>query len=154
MANLFRIENGTVYVTFSNCNEEFLCDIDVWEELNTYTWFKANTGYAMTNINRVHYLFHRMVIECPEGMEVDHINRNKTDNRKSNLRTVTHRENNINKGITRANTSGCTGVSFIKNRNKWYANICVHGRTKGLGFYDEYEDAVKARKEAEIKYGY
>lgn len=65
MANLFRIENGTVYVTFSNCNEEFLCDIDDWEELNTYTWFKANTGYAMTNINRVHYLFHRMVIECP-----------------------------------------------------------------------------------------
>ena len=32
MANLFRIENGTVYVTFSNCNEEFLCDIDDWED--------------------------------------------------------------------------------------------------------------------------
>lgn len=71
---------------------------------------------------------------------------------KQNLRIVTNQQNNINKCISKNNTSGCTGVYYIKNENKWTAGIGVNNKYIYLGCFDNFEDAFKARKEAEEKY--
>jgi len=64
----------------------------------------------------------------------------------------TNQENNFNKGLYSHNTSGVTGVSWDKSRNKWEAHIKLNQKKKHLGRYNNFEDAVKARKEAENKY--
>ena len=83
---------------------------------------------------------------------VDHINRNPLDNRKSNLRIVNNQQNSMNKGHQKRNTSGHKGVSWDKSRNKWYAYITVNYKLINLGRFNILEDAIKARKKAEIKY--
>jgi hypothetical protein len=83
----------------------------------------------------------------PDGMEVDHRNRNKLDDRASNLRWLTHTENNLNKGLRADNTSGVTGVTWNKARNKWIV-LGSKIRSDGtkyrstLGYFDNFDDAV------------
>lgn len=86
--------------------------------------------------------------------QIDHINQIKTDNRISNLRDVSNRQNSLNKGIISTNTSGKTGVCFHKQTGKWLSRIKIRGKQKHLGLFEEFEDAVRAREEAELKYGY
>lgn len=97
---------------------------------------------------------HRDLLNCPKGMYVDHINRNTLDCRKDNLRICTHTENMINKSMQKNNTSGVIGVQWCSSRNKWRARIAVRKETIDLGYYNSKEDAIKARKLAESKYGY
>ena len=94
-------------------------------------------------------------MDCPNDMQVDHIyqvSRGVCDNRKSNLRIVTSWQNNVNKSTSKRNTSGYVGVNWDKQNNKWFAQIMVNNKTKNLGRFDNIEDAIKARKEAELKY--
>ena len=84
--------------------------------------------------------------------EVDHINRDKLDNRWSNLRPVSHTLNQRNHGGHQTNTSGVNGVCWHKHRNKWQAHIWVDGKNKHLGYFDCIEEAAAARKQAEIRH--
>lgn len=81
--------------------------------------------------------------------EVDHINRDRSDNRITNLREVTHRENSINRGVQSNNTSGVAGVTWSKSKMKWTAHIKHNGRQKHLGTFSCFEDAKLARTFAE-----
>lgn len=82
---------------------------------------------------------------------VDHINGDPLDNRRSNLRLVTHQQNIRNRGGPQANSStGLLGVS--RKRSKWRAYINVDGKQINLGVFDTPEAASEARKEAEITY--
>ena len=74
------------------------------------------------------------------------------DNRKENLRKVTQSKNSMNRRKQRNNTSGTTGVYYRKNENKWVARIKIMGKEKFLGYFTNYDDAVKARKAAEEIY--
>lgn len=65
----------------------------------------------------------RLIMNCPKGMEVDHINRNKLDNRRENLRIVTHQQNNFNRGSEKQSTSVYKGVNFLPKRQSWRAQI-------------------------------
>jgi len=133
--------------------------------------FKANsivltkphhTGYTyikMTMDDRVKRQFslHRLAWlyvhgELPEF--IDHVNHNRSDNRIDNLRSVTRVENNRNKSISKHNTSGVLGVSWHKRQEKWVAGIKVDYKKKHLGSFTDINDAIRARKEAEIKYGF
>lgn len=69
-----------------------------------------------------------------------------------NLRIVTRKQNRINCGIRKCNKSGITGVSWSSQRMKWVAQIQVDGKNINLGRYSSIEDAIAARKQAEIKY--
>lgn len=84
--------------------------------------------------------------------QVDHINRNKTDNRPQNLREATDVENALNRKVRSTNWSGMPGVSWYKKLAKWMVSITVHGVRIHLGYFIELEDAIKARHDAEVRY--
>jgi hypothetical protein len=84
--------------------------------------------------------------------QLDHINGIKNDNRIANLREATNRQNGKNLKIKSNNTSGTTGVGYDKINDKWRATIKVDGRQISLGRFVKIEDAIRARKHAEIKY--
>lgn len=150
--NEYNIVGNTVYVKIRNTEQIMLCDLDDWEKLKKYCWNLSTTGYAYTVRKKKHLMFHTLIIDCPDSMERDHINRNKLDNRKENIRLVKHGDNILNISLKKNNKSGHNGVYYDKARSKWAATITVFGRNIALGRYDKIEDAVNARKQAEIKY--
>lgn len=90
--NDFKIDGNTVCVKLSNSKDEMICDLEDWEQLKEYYWYLETTGYARSIAGHAHQLIQKS--EYP--LVTDHINRNKLDNRKSNLRSVTRRENALN----------------------------------------------------------
>lgn len=151
--NKYVIIDDIVYVTLTN-GDTMLCDVDDWERLKIYTWRLDGYGYAFRSRMKgerssdIH--FHTCVIKKEDNKVIDHINRNKLDNRKCNLRLCTQQVNTLNRGIAKNNTSGCTGVRKWKNR--WLVSIGINYKNIYLGSYKNFEDAVKARKEGEEKY--
>tara|TARA_R110001592_G_scaffold361090_1_gene670923 strand:+ start:5561 stop:6106 length:546 start_codon:yes stop_codon:yes gene_type:complete len=94
-------------------------------------------------------------VDLLEG-QIDHINGIRDDNRIENLRLVSNRDNSLNQKRSRLNTTGRTGVVFRDRlpKRKWVARITVEGKSIYLGAYQCYGEAVAARKEAELKYGF
>jgi len=85
----------------------------------------------------------------------DHINGVRADNRIVNLRDVTNQENMRNQKKRKNNTSGATGVSWDKEHNRWLVQIMVEsGKNKKVGRFDDFGEAVAARKSAEIEHGF
>lgn len=125
--------------------------------LNQYKWW-FQKGYAFRiqwnkitkKYDRIY--MHRLVNKTPKGFFTDHINRNKLDNRQSNLRTVTSSQNKMNMDIKRNNTSGVRGVWFDKTRNKWAVEIMINQKKTYLGRFEDKQEAIKIRKQAEKEY--
>ncbi len=92
--------------------------------------------------------------QCVNGRCVDHINGNTKDNRPENLRLTNKTGNMRNTKKTRRNKSGVVGVSWHKWRGKWQAFIGNVSRDKHLGYFDDFFEAVCARKSAENRLGY
>ena len=87
-------------------------------------------------------------------LQLDHINHDRLDNRISNLREVTNKENQRNVSMRKDNTSGYSGVWFNKVRKKYQAGIRVNYRRIHLGCFEKIEDAAKAAKEGREHYGF
>lgn len=114
-------------------------------------------GYSYVKVHGRLYSVHRIVMPMcygfyGEGLEVDHINHVRNDNRMVNLRFVTHGENMRNKSVSSKNTSGVTGVYFSKAHKKYRAQIVVDGEFIHLGYYDTLEEAAATRAEADLKF--
>lgn len=139
-------------VGFTLKGEEFLFDQEDYGKIKKYCWYIRNNGYLATGSGKNTKLFHRLITNCNKDMVVDHINHNKMDNRKDNLRICKQSQNSANSKTSINNTSGVTGVSWNKEKNRWSANIMVNRKSINLGYYDEFNDAARARKEAENKY--
>lgn len=93
---------------------------------------------------------HRLVLPPKEGVVIDHINRNKLDNRRANLRYTTQSLNTLNSNMRTNNTSGYPGVYYRNERSKWAAYIRIHGEKRThLGMFNTYEEAVAARQAVE-----
>ena len=115
-------------------------------------------GYHYVNLsvngNNKRFSVHRLIalhyIPNPDNKQlVDHIDRNPLNNKIENLRWVTISENGMNRTINTNNKSTCTGVCFVKKINKWQVKIEIYGNGKYIGIYNNFDDAVKARKEQE-----
>lgn len=112
-------------------------------------------GYVCTDIKAKLYSVHRLIFLYHHGYmptQTDHINGIRDDNRISNLRDVSHQENCKNQKIRSDNTSGYLGVDWHKIKKKWRAQVGVGGKKIYLGYFDDIEDAVSARGQANIKY--
>lgn len=131
-----------------------------YERVGHIKWCSHNGGYAcrrkMVEGKYRMSLLHRVIAGALAGEEVDHINRNKLDNRCVNLRRTDHIGNSRNHGLISTNRTGVTGVGFHKQRNKWRAWIGAgdSDKTLFLGHFETMEKAVEARRKAEQEYGY
>lgn len=117
-----------------------------------YRWYINHYGYAVTNVGYKKIFMHRLIMNTPKGLVVDHINHNSLDNQKSNLRNCTRGQNQFNMLIRKDNTSGRKGVRWHKQLKKWNARIHVNGEEISLGCYNNREKASKAYNEAAQKY--
>ena len=128
-----------------------LIDLEDVDKVKKYKWCSNAHGYAICR--ELNISLHRFVMDHYDNDNViDHINRDRLDNRKNNLRIATHQQNTINRSVQSNNISNIPGVSWRKDRNKWRAYITVNKKQISLGMFKTKEEAIKARKEGEIKY--
>ena len=117
------------------------------------------TGYRQIKVDGKNLYAHRIAFymfhgRLPVGGQVDHLNGSKADNRVENLWEVTNREKGKNKKKPKNNASGVVGVSWAARAAQWVAKIQVDGNYKHLGYFDDFDEAVKARKAAEKDLGF
>lgn len=128
-----------------------IVDPDDYEHLSKWKWH-FHLGYAVRNCSlsrcmhcgflpRKMLYMHRVVCDAPKGLDVDHINRNKLDNRRINLRAVTREQNCRN---SRRKNKKYKGVYWIAKRKKWRAAINYKGKYIEIGSFDTQEQAASA----------
>lgn len=149
-------EDGLIKIVANNTGNIFIFDDteENYRKLNGYSWYESNNGYLQSTINHKNNYAHHLILPKRKGYDVDHINRNKKDNRSKNLRYVSRSQNAFNQNLRFNSTSHVTGVNWHKQNNKWRAYITINGKMLSLGCYNNINDAIKARKEAENKYFY
>jgi hypothetical protein len=124
-----------------------LADVD---KVKKYKWcYNAVTGMVTACQGRLY--LSRYIMDCPAGMQVDHINGDRLDNRRQNLRICTAAQNSMNRLERVNNTSGFRGVSQRKD-GQYEAYIHYQGRKIHLGLFATLTEAINARLRAEIKY--
>lgn len=141
------------YIQLSQRKRAIVDDKD-FKWLNQWTWYYQKDrlgGYAVRhdsdNHNRL-IRMHRLINITPDGFVTDHINRNKLDNQRNNLRTLTFSENSLNTNLRSINSSGYKGVCWRKDINKWQVRIMIKGNSIHLGLFKDIDDAIKVRKQA------
>lgn len=163
--NTFVFNDDDTVCGFDDKGNSFLIDKDDYEAVSKYVWHKTKGGYWMTVYSdepykQTHLKLHKLVTRTSSTELIDHVNRDKNDNRKCNLRVCDLYENARNSSIAKNNTSGFIGVSYNKQRKEWKASIHQksddRNRTGGkelfLGWYKNKEDAIVARLKGELKY--
>ncbi len=129
----------------------FVDDKD-FKNIKMYSWCISVSGYAVARVaGKVVYL-HRLLLKVPKGQLCDHINGNRLDNRRDNLRVCTARQNAQNQGIKKSNKSGFKGVSWDKRKQKWVSRIRTGKLYKFLGYFDDVNLAAQAYSIAAEKY--
>lgn len=126
-----------------------IIDSEYIDIIAKHKWHLTADGYVCNR--KVGYL-HRFIINPSEDLVVDHINRDRLDNRRCNLRICTDQQNSFNQSIRCTNTSGASGVWYDKRTSKWAAEIMINGKKKWLGRFKTKEEAIQARQQAEIDY--
>lgn len=139
---------GEYGIGYTTKNEKFYFDLEDYDKIKDYCWHINSLGYMAARINNNYKLQHKIILLKTENMHIDHINHITYDNRKKNLRICTPSQNGMNKQVTN-NATGYRGV--YKHRNKYEFRLTINGKTMSKGGLS-LEDAIKARKEAEIKY--
>lgn len=138
-----------------------LVDDEDFERINQYKWFCSNYGYAVRSVwikegktSNIIWM-HRFILNASNKFEVDHINGNRLDNQKHNLRLATNYQNAQNVKKHKDNTSGFKGISYCKHwklKRPWKARICVNKKLKALGYFSSKEKAYEAYCKAARQY--
>lgn len=156
--NKFDLESEDYAIGYTNKGEPFWFDKEDIDLVKKYSWYYSSSGYVTHKDSNGVIFLHRLVMNVTDpNIEVDHKqhppkNENKYDNRKSNLELVTHSENQMNLSLRADNKSGVAGVFWLKDKNKWWAYITIHKKRINLGYFSKKEDAIEARKNAEVEY--
>lgn len=124
-----------------------LVDDEDYDALTMYGWGLVSTKYVVRwdGVTKTNILMHREIMCAPEGMQVDHINGNKLDNRRCNLRVVSEQQNHWNQGPHKDSASGFVGVAWCRNCRVWRARIMQCGKNHHLGRFNTAEEAARAR---------
>ena|SRR3990167_6595245 len=130
-------------------------------QLNKFRWYCNHYGYAvrekyfgMMNGKRKRSCvwMHREILKTPNGLFTDHINGDRLDNRRENLRMATNQQNKANEGLRKTNTSGYKGVTWDKDREKWMAQIMFGGKHIWIAHCKTRQEAAKKYDQAAINY--
>lgn len=153
--NKFIVNGDVLEIYCYNKDQVEICkaltDSKHYDLVKGWKWHMSKK-YIEGHKNGEKIFLHRLVTNCPKGMDVDHINHNCIDNREINLRVCTHQQNTRNRTDNKINKSGYMGVLWNKGVNKWISIISIDGKNKHLGCFKNIEDAIKVRRQAEEKY--
>jgi len=119
--------------------------------ISSYLWSCNSHGYACARVGRARLLMHRLLTVAPSGVEVDHANADRADNRLANLRLCDRTQNQQNRRLNTSSKSGYKGVSWHKGRGRWAARIMASGRAVSLGYFDDASDAARAYDDACVR---
>lgn len=145
-----------LYDKNNNEKSRALIDIEDVDKVKKYKWSEMGSGYATAtyykNGVKTGMLLHRLIMGLDNEIDYDHIDGNRKDCRKSNLRPANKKENSRNRLKPNINSSGFTGVSWNKSKDMWKSYIQVNYKQKHLGYFYNIKDAALERIKAEIKY--
>lgn len=148
---MYEFYNGYV-IGHTKMGKIFYIDEDDLFKIKDFAIYVDDYGYADIYENGKTVHLSRILMKPSENEVVDHINRVRYDNRRSNLRVCTQNENLWNLSIAKNNKTGVTGVYYHMRNKRYVASICVNYKRIHLGSYKDLETATKVRKEAEQKY--
>lgn len=147
---------GIGYIENANKNgiNYFYFDLEDYNKIKNYSWHFAR-GYIeawdyLNSEKKTNIRLHRLIMNCPDDLIIDHINHNTFDNRKENLRMVSDLENAWNH--IPKNKYGVLGITYNKKKETYIVRITVNHKRLYIGSFKNINDAIKARKEAEVKY--
>lgn len=143
----------------TNTNKEFYFDLEDYDKIKDYAWYEHHSSKTSKRYSvllaydpntekqtRIHW-------KITGQKNIDHINNDTFDNRKSNLRVASNKNNSKNIRRKINNTSGVSGVCGFSNKRKpWRARIMLDRKEHSLGVYENFEDAVRARLLGEVFY--
>ncbi|MGE5438030.1 MAG: HNH endonuclease [Syntrophothermus sp.] len=135
---------GTFGIGYTSKNEEFYFDIEDYDIIKCFYWRLNDSGYVITSVKRKNLRMHRIVMNYSGELQIDHRNGIRHDNRKDNLRLATNQQNCFNKSVK--------GVYFDKSKQRWCARLVKDNKIMLFKRFKNIEDAINARKDAEIKY--
>jgi hypothetical protein len=144
----------------------FQIDQEDYDKIRNYPWYGYKSTYRLKNGEKkqcTKYIvahisanervnLHKLIMNTPVEIRIDHKNGDGLDNRKSNLRICTQSQNQMNKLKNCNNKSGYKGVSWDKTRNKWRSFIMLAGKNKCLGRFNSPEQAALAYNRAATKH--
>lgn len=155
MKTLKRIDVSGAYGILYLGSAEFYFDIEDLDLIRNRDWYQDKDGYLVCSYlyagKRQFVRFHRIVMKAKPSQIVDHINNNRADNRKENLRCCSRAENNRNRKRYATNTSGVSGVYYDKRRRKWVASITYQHKRLNLGRFKDKDDAIAIRLKIEAE---
>ena len=138
--NLIPLTQGQVALVDAT-DYEWLSQRKWYALRNKWGFYAVREEYIGSGKTRFIYM-HRQIMDAPKGMQVDHANGDKLDNRRANLRLCTNAENSRNSTSRKGSSSAYLGVCWDKQHGKWLAKIRIDGRTKHLGRYETEIDAA------------
>lgn len=146
------IKDGNYYLELAHGKGLALIDSN-YSYLCKFNWSLAGDGYAVAWVDKKVTKLHHLITGKPQDKQVvDHINRDKLDNRAINLRVTDQKTNMRNTGMFSTNTSGYKGVTYDKTNHKWIAQAFYDGKQRFGGRHKTIQEAVKARKKLEIQF--
>ena len=138
------VEKEDYLEVYTKCNTMYKVNKDFRILFESFEWYRGHYDYLTLKVNGTPQRFHKIVCKCEKGQVVDHINRDRTDNRRENLRAASQQSNNRN----RKNITGkYKGVSWSKHAKKFRATIRDKGKQIHLGYYQTEEEAAIAYNE-------
>lgn len=143
------------YIELTQGKQAIVDDLN-YEWLKQWKWCINSTGGAIRvdirDGKKITIIMSRLILDCPKGLIVDHINGNRLDNRRENLRICTAQQNSFNKKLEMRNQTGFKGVCWHSPLNKWRARIKVNQKNIHIGLFESKIEAVKAYNEAAKQY--
>lgn len=145
--------SGNYGVGYTNNGVEFYFDLEDYSKIKEYCWCYKKNGYifASQGHQKSPIMLHRLLSDFPDS-KIDHVNRNKIDCRKENLRLADNFGNSRNSLLRKNNKSGFIGIRWCKQIDKWESYITVNWKRIYLGIYDDSISALISRLKAEKEY--
>lgn len=141
-----KVRKNILYIELTN-GEFALADSCDYEKVKQYRWSKAGRGYAYGGNEKEQFMkMHRIITGAKDGEIVDHINRNKLDNRRKNLRIVSQSINALNGSIRSNSKTKVKGVCRWWRTGNWRAYAVINNKQKHLGYFEKIQDAIRARQ--------